>query len=229
MSSIGNAFPFSIALKSSMAIFAARAEPAPPRSEYKPDMSVNTPILTTPSDNFGPPAVPFAGCANTAATGAADSAIPIKAEMSLRFMMFTTSFANLYAQQYVQSLHLVIELGRCNSFDHAAMLDDIVSIRQWRCESEILFDDDYGITPFFKRPDNTPQHLYDNRCESFADLIQQQQFCAGAQDARDRKHLLFTAGQTHTGTCAPFLQVRKQCVYFVNGHAAAGDERRQQQ
>jgi hypothetical protein len=37
-------------MKSSTAIFAAVMDPWPPRSEYTPDISVNTPIRTTLSD-----------------------------------------------------------------------------------------------------------------------------------------------------------------------------------
>src|SRR5258706_9652897 len=39
---------FSFALKSSIAICVAKTDPFPAKSEYVPDKSVNTPILTTP-------------------------------------------------------------------------------------------------------------------------------------------------------------------------------------
>src|SRR5262252_2743414 len=41
--------PLAAAPKSSTASFAAATEPAPPMSEYRLDMSLITPILTTPS------------------------------------------------------------------------------------------------------------------------------------------------------------------------------------
>ncbi len=45
-------FGLASALKSSIAISAAITEPLPPRSEYTPDMSVSTAILTTSPEMF---------------------------------------------------------------------------------------------------------------------------------------------------------------------------------
>ena len=44
---------------------------------------------------------------------------------------------------------------------------------------------------------------------------------AGAQDARDRQHLLLAAGQPHAGARAALLQVREHRVDLVDAHAAA--------
>src|SRR6516164_3451359 len=46
--------PITFPPKSSTAICAAATEPRPLRSEYRPVISVSTPILTTPSDTCAP-------------------------------------------------------------------------------------------------------------------------------------------------------------------------------
>ena len=75
----------------------------------------------------------------------------------------------------------------------------------------------------------SPSFLHDHRRQPLGDLVEQQQACAGAQNARHRQHLLLAAGQARARAAAPFGQVGKHRVDLVERHAAAAHLRRQQQ
>ena len=92
-----------------------------------------------------------------------------------------------------------------------------------------VFDNHDGVTTRLQFAYGCTQHLHDDRRQSFADLVEQQQAGPSAQNTRNRQHLLLPAGEPGAGTVAPLPQVGEHAVNFLHGHTVAGDHRRQQQ
>ncbi len=65
--------------------------------------------------------------------------------------------------------------------------------------------------------------------KSFRDFVEKQHARARSQDARDRQHLLLTAGNAHSRPSAYLLEIRKHLVDFRHAHAALAQWRRQHQ
>src|SRR5690242_12658752 len=94
----------------------------------------------------------------------------------------------------VQLLHAGFEHVVGDHIDHLAMLHDVVTIGDGLRETEILLDEQHGKAAILDLLDGPADLLDDDRRDAFGRLIQQQEFGAGPQDARDRQHLLLAAG-----------------------------------
>ena len=109
---------------------AAVTEPGPVMSEYKPDMSFITPILTMPSE--------ICAWAEPAKAQAATAA----RERSLRFIVLSPVRKKSHAQVLMQHAHLGGQLLRAEGLHHLAMLHHVKPIRQGRGKPEVLFHHD---------------------------------------------------------------------------------------
>src|SRR5262245_22388675 len=181
--------------ESSTAIRAASTEPAPERSEYRLDMSVSTPIFTTPSDTCA-----CAPVARSAATTAA-AAFLSNITLLLRFD------CNSYAEILVHLAHVPFELGIGNHVHHPAVLHDVVAVGHRRGEAEILLDEQDGEPLRLQPPDRVADLLHDHRREAFGRFVEHQEPRPGAEDPPDRKHLLLAAGELRALAGEALLQV----------------------
>src|SRR5665213_1095309 len=93
----------------------------------------------------------------------------------------------------VQFLDIGIQFGIGELVDDTPMFHDVVAIRNRRGEAEILFDQQNRETLLLERADRFADLLNDDRSKPLGRLVEQQEPRAGAQDARDRQHLLFAA------------------------------------
>src|ERR1700754_3306499 len=107
--------PLAASPESSTAICAASVEPAPPRSEYRPELSVSTPILIVLS------------CAKAPVAAATESAVPRKSAESCCFIVtpFDDCVSISHAEIAVELVHVGPELGIGKAVDHLAVLDDV--------------------------------------------------------------------------------------------------------
>src|ERR1700754_5070765 len=102
--------------ESSIAICAATVGPAPPRSEYRPELSVRTPILTVLS------------CAKAPLAAATESAVLRKsAESCFIVTPFTECVSISDAEIGVELVHVGLELRVGKAVDHLAVLNDVVT------------------------------------------------------------------------------------------------------
>ncbi|KAG1244062.1 hypothetical protein G6F68_015601 [Rhizopus microsporus] len=97
------------------------------------------------------------------------------------------------AEQRVQPVLRLLDLGAVDHGHHLAVLDDVVAVGQVLGKTEVLLDQHGGVAALFQLPDHAAQRLHDDRGQAFGDFVQQQQAGAGAQDARHRQHLLLAA------------------------------------
>src|SRR4029078_3762828 len=96
-------------------------------------------------------------------------------------------------------------------------------------ETKVLLDQQYGEALLFQRPNGLADLLDNDGRKSLGRLVEQQQPRAGAQDAADRQHLLFAAGQFGALAGAQtLLQIREQLENLIERQAARLDHRRQQ-
>src|SRR6186997_2475741 len=129
--------PLAARPESSTAICAASVEPAPPRSEYKPELSVSTPILM------------FLSCANAPVAATSESAVPRKSAESCCFMLSPWSVfleRSSDAEIGVELVHVGLEIRIGETVDHLAVLHDVVAVRHGRGEAEVLLDQEDGET-----------------------------------------------------------------------------------
>src|SRR3954468_2358248 len=168
--------------ESSAAIWAASVDPAPPRSEYSPELSVRTPIFTVLS------------CADAIPAVASANAVPSNNVEILLFILvspplaFQTARSNAEISMKLVHIGLQVRVGK--TVDDLAVLDDVVAIRDGGCEAEVLLDEQDGKTLRFEPRDRVSDLLDDDRSQSLGRLVEHQKAGAGAQNARDRQHLL---------------------------------------
>src|SRR4051812_15085062 len=96
-----------------------------------------------------------------------------------------------YPKILVQLVHTRFELMVRDHVDHLAMLHDVVSVGHRLGEAEVLFHEQHREPALLDLAHGAADLLHDHRRQSFGRLVQEQQLGAGAQDARDRQHLLF--------------------------------------
>src|SRR6185503_5709081 len=77
--------------------------------------------------------------------------------------------------------------------------------------------------------DGAADVLDDDRREPLGRLVEQQQARAGAQDPRDREHLLLAAGELRALAAQALLEIGEQLEHLRERHAAGTDLRRQEQ
>ena len=109
------------------------------------------------------------------------------------------------------------------------MFDHVVPVGQGFDEAKVLLDQHQGQAARLELFDGPAQGLHDHRRQAFGDFVEQQQTRASAQDARQRQHLLLTAGQPRALALAPLPEVGEHGVDIFDAHAAAAHNRRQQQ
>src|SRR6185503_13499698 len=181
-------------------------------------MSVSTPIFT----------LICCACAVPQASAAANAASPI---VFLNICFLRCFYvARLNTEIVVQLLDIRLQLGIGELVDDTSVFHDVVAIRNGRCEAEILFDEQDGKTLLLERADSLADLLDDDRREPFGRLVEQEQPRPGAQDARDREHLLLAAGELRALAGAEaLLQIREQREYLVEREPARPHLRRQEQ
>src|SRR5208282_3046505 len=106
-----------------------------------------------------------------------------------------------HPQRLVQPVHPPGELRIGERVDDPAVLHDEKSIGQGRREAEILLDEQDRETRSFELGDGAADLLNDDRRETLRRLVEHQEARAGAQDSRDREHLLLAAGQLAAAAC----------------------------
>ena len=79
-------------------------------------------------------------------------------------------------------------------------------------EPQILFHEQHGEAAFADRVDRLADPAHHDRGQAFGRLVQQQQPCAGTQDAGDRQHLLLAAGQLRALAARPLPQCGEEYV-----------------
>ena len=109
------------------------------------------------------------------------------------------------------------------------MFHDVVPIGNSRCETEVLLDEKDREPLLLEAGDGSAYLLDDDRCQSFGRFVQHEKVRAGAQDAADGEHLLFTTRQFCTLTGGPFGEVRKQIEDLLHRQSAGADLGRQHQ
>ena len=79
-------------------------------------------------------------------------------------------------------------------------------------EVKILLDQQDGEPRLFQALHGAADLVDDHRGQPLGGFVHQHKTRPGAQDARDRQHLLFTARQLVAVAVQPFLKVGKQLV-----------------
>src|SRR4051812_39108298 len=116
--------------ESSIAICAASVDPAPPRSEYRPELSVSTPILI------------FLSCAKAPPLAASASAVPSQRAEILLFMIsfLLNLLAVSDAEIGMKLVHVGLQFRVGKTVDDLAVLDNVEAVRHGRRKPKILFD-----------------------------------------------------------------------------------------
>src|SRR5436190_14310678 len=133
------------------------------------------------------------------------------------------------AEISVELVHVRLQLRIREAVDDLAVLDNVVAIRDRRGEAEILLDQEDGETLRLQPRDGLADLLDDDGREPLGRLVQHQEPRAGAQDSRDREHLLLAARKFCTLAMQPFPEVRKEIKNLVERQAACAHDRRQQE
>src|SRR6266702_5139676 len=140
------------------------------------------------------------------------------------------SFADRsYAEIGMKLVHIGGELRIGKSVNDLAVLDDVVTIRDGGCDAEVMLDQKDRKAFLLEPRNGVTDLLDDDRSQTFGWLVQHQEARARAQDARDRQHLLLTAGQFRALAVEALLQVRKQVKDLIERQSACTHHRRQQQ
>src|SRR5271166_592925 len=100
-----------------------------------------------------------------------------------------------HPQIVVQLAEIGLELGIDEPVDDAAMLHDVIAIRNRRSEPKILLHEQDGEALLLEQPDGLADLLNDDGGEAFRRFVEQQEARAGTQDAADGEHLLLTPGK----------------------------------
>src|SRR5689334_4463761 len=133
------------------------------------------------------------------------------------------------AEKLVQQRHFGLQLARREARYDAPTLHYVEAVGEWRGETKVLLHHDDGVAALAQAADGMRQRAHDDRREPFGDLIEQQQPCTRAQDARERQHLLLTARQVRPLAVAPLAQVGKHLVDLLERQTARCQRRRQKQ
>ena len=108
------------------------------------------------------------------------------------------------------------------------MIHHVVTVGDGGREAEVLLHQQHREAALLDLADGAADLLHDHRRQPFGRLVEQQHLGPGAQDARDRQHLLLAARQLGAlGGVGALLQVRKKSVDGVEVEAARGHHRRQ--
>ena len=110
----------------------------------------------------------------------------------------------------MQLVHFCGELGIGEGVDDAAVLHDVVAVGDRRGEAEILLDQQNGEALALQLGDGAADLLDDDRREALGRLVEHQEARAGAQDSRDRQHLLFAARELAAAAAQPLAQIGEQ-------------------
>src|SRR5579864_22687 len=201
-------------------------------------MSVSTPTLTTPSEICAA-AGPAAQRASARVRAAASAAVGAAAEgaVEARFRLvramgppFDEGLSTASdAKESMERLLAPLQSGSRDNIDDAAVLDQVVAIRERRDEAEVLLDQDHGEALLLERPHDASERLDDHRREALGDLVEQQQARAGAEDAGHGEHLLLAAGEARPLAPPPLEEIREHGVDRLVAHAARADLRQQGQ
>src|SRR5262245_39632638 len=135
----------------------------------------------------------------------------------------------LNAQVRLELRRILRQLARGDAIDHAALLDDIVAVGDGCGKMKVLLDQDHGEARLLEAGDGAGDLLDDHRCQPFGRLVEQQEAGAGPEDAADRQHLLFAAGELGALAREPRREVGEHGEDIVAREAARPDHRRQHQ
>src|SRR5437762_3167122 len=126
---------------------------------------------------------------------------------------------------FVKLFNIGVEFRVRDLLDDAAVLHDIVAVRDSRSEPEVLFHQQNGKSLLLQRADGAADLLDDDRSQALGRFVEQQEARAGAQDTPDRQHLLLAAGELGALAAQPLLDVGKQRENAVDGKTARLDHR----
>jgi hypothetical protein len=119
----------------------------------------------------------------------------------------------------VQLVDIGVELVVLDHVDHLALLDDIVPIGHRRREAEVLLDQDNRVALLLELADGRADLVDDHRGQALRRLVEQQEMCAGAQDAPDRQHLLLAARELGALALQALLDVGEEREDLVEREA----------
>src|SRR5262245_11958088 len=77
------------------------------------------------------------------------------------------------------------ELALAELHRYGAVLDDVEAVGERRREAKILLDHQDRVAPRLEERDRLRKLLHDHRRQAFGDLVEEEELCAGPQDARD--------------------------------------------
>src|SRR3989442_6395895 len=181
-------------------------------------MSVNTPTFTTSPET----------CATAAAVLMRISIPPRAMLLKTRFIS-PPSWLRSDSQESVKRFHARCDLVFRDHIDNSTVLDEVMPVGKLGHESEVLLDQDHGQAALGETADHRAERSHDDRGESFGDLIEEQQARADAENSGHGQHLLLAAGQAHPRTLAPFQEVRKHRIDFLQRHTTRTEPREQGQ
>src|SRR5690606_26700028 len=139
------------------------------------------------------------------------------------------SFDDLDTEVAFQLCLVRSELDVLEHVHHLPVLDDVMPVGDGGGKVEVLLDEQNGEALLLELPENAADLLDDDRRQPLRRLVEQQQVRAGAQNTRDREHLLLAAGELRALAGAALPKRRKQLVDLVQAEAARLDDRRQEQ
>src|SRR5208282_2527717 len=125
-----------------------------------------------------------------------------------------------HPQGLVQPVHPPGELRIGERVDDPAVLHDEKSIGQSRGEAEILLDEQDRETLPLELGDGAADLLNDDRRETLCRFVEHQESRAGAQDPRDREHLLLAPGQLAAAAGETLAQIGKEREDPLDAHRA---------
>src|SRR5437870_5863027 len=201
----------------------ATTAPCPARSVKRPDCSMSTPILITPTEIW----------ARAVAGPRASSAA---SRIAMRISIFWDSFRKLkarkaeglYPKVFVELAHARLEGGVGNHVHHSPVLHDAVPVRHRGREAEVLLDEKDGEALGAQAPDGGPDLLHDDGGQALCRLVEEEQARARAQDATDGEHLLLAPRELGALAAEPLLEIREETEDAVEGKPARADLRGEQ-
>jgi hypothetical protein len=93
-------------------------------------------------------------------------------------------------ENFVELVYVCVEFRPWERIHHASILHEVESIGDLAGEAEVLLDEQNGHPALLKGDENIPDALHDHGRKALRRLVEEEDFRAGAQHARNGEHLL---------------------------------------
>src|ERR1700746_434364 len=120
------------------------------------------------------------------------------------------------------------ELMRRSRIDHVAIVEHVSMVGDFKTHAHILFDQEHRDAFRAHLRDDTEDFAHDERRQARRRLIENEKLGIEQKRARDRQHLLLTAGKLPPAAGPALLQAREQAINSIGSPRPGSLERDKQ-